>query len=95
MLINPTSAFLGNPQVLAAWKQPVLVMLGEHDFAGCGLSCSTPQNEANLTLTGMFPSADPDLSRSVIIDDSGHSINLHFNATFVYKTQTDWVNQLD
>ncbi|PCG89342.1 Hypothetical protein PENO1_105250 [Penicillium occitanis (nom. inval.)] len=95
MLINPTSAFLGNPQVLAAWKQPVLIMLGEHDFAGCGLSCSTPQNQANLTLTGMFPSADPGLSRSVIIDDSGHSINLHFNATFVYKTQTDWVNQLD
>ncbi|KXT17506.1 hypothetical protein AC579_3230 [Pseudocercospora musae] len=84
---------VGEILTIGSWEakdfaKPVLVFDGEHDQDACGSYCTT---ELLGQTAPLFPAAKP---FSIYIQpDTGHGMNLHYNATGAYKVIQDWIEK--
>jgi pimeloyl-ACP methyl ester carboxylesterase len=69
---------------------PVIVVVGNFDLA----FCNEPSCSASGSLAGepAFYPADA-CAETAIIPDSGHDLNLHFNAPLTYDTVLEWLDR--
>ena len=82
----------------AALKVPVLEVVGDHDFIGCGTDLN---GEVTLDCTDANAVVDNERSRfsedacleTVVIKDAGHVLNLQLNATATYGTILSWLDR--
>ncbi|KAF2647417.1 alpha/beta-hydrolase [Lophiostoma macrostomum CBS 122681] len=78
-----------------AFTGPVLVLNGRQDGFYCQGNClAQGRNIAAETLSAFFPNAGTG-SKAVVVENRGHSINLHLGAIEVFEEMVEWVEGLD
>ena len=72
---------------------PVMVLVGENDFVGCGNGLDCNDHAAVIANELAFYPATtcPEI---YVIDDTSHNLNLHLNAASNFRLMQDWVVRL-
>ncbi|KAF7188918.1 hypothetical protein HII31_09841 [Pseudocercospora fuligena] len=84
---------VGEILTVGSWEakdftKPVLLFDGEYDQAACESYCTSKFLEQTAPL---FPAAKP--FEIYIQPDTGHGMNLHYNATGAYEVIQDWIGK--
>ncbi|KAI9648420.1 hypothetical protein NHQ30_003054 [Ciborinia camelliae] len=85
---------LGSLVASNAFAGPVMVITGDYDLPYCGLDCrATGRVEASMAamVSSNFPNVGPGDFESYIQPNTGHGINMHYNATAAYRVWLDWL----
>ena len=83
---------LGSGPMMNKYRGPVLVITGDADLPFCGGDClNTGGAPGNIVspISENFPNTQPEV---VIQPNTGHGINLHYNATGAYMVINDYLN---
>ncbi|ESZ94963.1 hypothetical protein SBOR_4646 [Sclerotinia borealis F-4128] len=85
---------LGSLTAINNFAGPVMVIDGDSDLPYCGSDCLATGGVAD-SLAAMvaknFPNVSPSDFGSYIQPNTGHGINLHYNATTAYGVWLDWL----
>ncbi|KAL9599936.1 MAG: hypothetical protein Q9219_003498 [cf. Caloplaca sp. 3 TL-2023] len=73
-----------------AFKGPVDVVVGQHDFPFCLGQCDVPTDQASATISALYPFRGPGSSR-YIIPDVGHLFNAHYKANLAFNQINSFV----
>ena len=68
-----------------AYTGPVDIVLGKYDFPFCGGDCTYPSDLAAAALPTLYPNADKEGSKNVILEQQGHCLNAHYSAPEAYE----------
>lgn len=79
-VVRPSPSFTG----------PVDVVIGEWDFPFSHGNANYPTNQAVMVQPALFPNANNG-SRSLIVKDAGHIVNLHYNAPLLFNQVQQFV----
>ncbi|CAF9909085.1 hypothetical protein IMSHALPRED_007596 [Imshaugia aleurites] len=81
----------GSPSTAPAFKGPVQVLDGNQDFIFCGGDCSPASDAATIpgAVAAAFPAARA--FDAYIQPNTGHGINLHYNATNAYRVAQEFL----
>lgn len=85
----------GSPSTVPGFKGPVQVLVGNQDFIFCGGDCMATGDPALVGgsipggVTKAFPAAKA--FEAYIQPNTGHAINLHYNATAAYKATQEFL----
>jgi pimeloyl-ACP methyl ester carboxylesterase len=66
---------------------PVMYIVGSNDLIFCGGNCTTLLNSTSLAVESYSSSSDV---TTYIQPNTGHAINVHYNATGAYEVMLDW-----
>jgi hypothetical protein len=80
------------PPPAAAFTGPVQIITGNEDFIYCGGNCTATMGKA-ASIPAMASVAFPKSSKfeAYIQPNTGHAINVHYNATAAYKVMNDFL----
>ena len=70
------------------------VIIGVNDYPFCGGDCMSPEDQAALLQPHSFPSANQNMSESVLIPNAGHNLNAHYNAGMTFTKMLDFVRKV-
>ena len=75
-----------------AIQVPVLIVTGENDFVVCGGALECDDHQAVIEFERQFFSPQACIE-TIILDHTGHDVNLHKNAPQSYRLMLDWVGR--
>ncbi|KAL4809580.1 Alpha/Beta hydrolase protein [Aspergillus unguis] len=85
---------LGSIPMQSPFRGPVLVVTGSNDLPYCAGDClNTGGSGMSIPAEAEMAFGDASSFEAYIQPNTGHGINLHYNATGAYEVIADWVKQ--